>query len=335
MRYTKFLVIGGMLFLVLAAFSLPAGAQSDLQVIASGLNAPRGLAYGPDGALYIAEGGSGGDIAIDTPEGPSTFGSTGRVVVVAPDGSVNAILTNLPSVGNGGGPNSLIVGDESIWLITAGGPPNTFLTNGLIEIDRASLRMRQFIDLLRHEQAENPDGNEIDSNPVDLAVASDGTLYIVDAACNCVLTWTAAGGLQTFHAWPDNPVPTSVAFGPEGDLYIGFLSPAPFIPGSAKIEQWTTGGELVNTFGGLTMVVDVLVDNAGTIYASQVAGGMGPNGPEPGSVVRVGPDGATPLLENITAPYGLAQDADGNLIVAINAAFAPPGSGQVVVVPTG
>ena len=35
-------------------------AQSNQQVIASGLDNPRGLAFGPDGALYVAEAGRGG-----------------------------------------------------------------------------------------------------------------------------------------------------------------------------------------------------------------------------------------------------------------------------------
>src|SRR6266849_701021 len=35
--------------------------SSGFTVVASGLNGPRGLKFGPDGALYVAEAGSGGD----------------------------------------------------------------------------------------------------------------------------------------------------------------------------------------------------------------------------------------------------------------------------------
>src|SRR5690242_12118933 len=43
-----------------------ARAQSSIQVIMSGLNNPRGLTFGPDGALYVAEAGSGGNGATIT-----------------------------------------------------------------------------------------------------------------------------------------------------------------------------------------------------------------------------------------------------------------------------
>jgi len=56
-----------------AALALPGPAQAAGYVgtvIASGLDNPRGLAFGPDGALYVAEGG--------------TFNTGGPIGVVAP-----------------------------------------------------------------------------------------------------------------------------------------------------------------------------------------------------------------------------------------------------------
>ena len=51
---------------VMAVFLVPVSARAHapalpkVTVVASGLNNPRGLAFGPDGALYVAEGGTGG-----------------------------------------------------------------------------------------------------------------------------------------------------------------------------------------------------------------------------------------------------------------------------------
>jgi hypothetical protein len=57
--------IGGMLalaFLVLALCLVGgrASAQPVVTVVMSGLDSPRGLAFGPEGALYVAESGRGG-----------------------------------------------------------------------------------------------------------------------------------------------------------------------------------------------------------------------------------------------------------------------------------
>ena len=41
-------------------------------------------------------------------------------------------------------------------------------------------------------------------------------MYIADAGGNDLLSWTAEGGLQVVHAWPDNPVPTSVEVADNG-----------------------------------------------------------------------------------------------------------------------
>jgi hypothetical protein len=72
--------------------------------VAEGLNNPRGIGFGPDGALYVAESGSGGaGPCIDSPEGgaQSCFGRTGSVTRITRH-SKKRVLTGLPSVAEAG-----------------------------------------------------------------------------------------------------------------------------------------------------------------------------------------------------------------------------------------
>src|SRR6476620_9006523 len=69
--------------------------SANASVFATGFNNPRGLAFGPDGSLFVAEGGTGGTTSTDgqceqvvPPIGPYTSGMTARISKIAPDGSV-------------------------------------------------------------------------------------------------------------------------------------------------------------------------------------------------------------------------------------------------------
>ena len=99
--------VAGLLALAaVTALGGPATATpSKLTVVAVGLNNPRGIGFGPDGALYVAESGSGGTgTCIPSPEGgaPSCFGRSGSVTRITRH-SQQRVLTGLPSVAEEGG----------------------------------------------------------------------------------------------------------------------------------------------------------------------------------------------------------------------------------------
>src|SRR5690606_24121362 len=172
------------LLTLLAITSLPLAAQD---VVVGGLVNPRGMAFDSDGNLYVVEAGNGGDFEAPTGRAPIPVGGTGQVTRVTPAGDAAVIIIGLgsQSIGQSRGASSILVTDDSIWL-ALGETPTVFpFSMGLVELNRETNRIRRFIDLYSLEAENNPDEDIIASNPTDFAVADDGTIYIVDASCNC------------------------------------------------------------------------------------------------------------------------------------------------------
>lgn len=144
MNSVKYLIAG---FLLAGSGALHAGpdglagnantARSRPQVstYTSGLTSPRGLTFGPDRNLYVAEAGTGGSL---TPTGgpgcplvpniysPYTAGYSGRVIRVLRNGRKQVVADNLPSAtdvtGASYGPTDVaFIGDTLYVLIEMGG----------------------------------------------------------------------------------------------------------------------------------------------------------------------------------------------------------------------
>jgi len=106
MRWRVLAVLGATALMM--AGMAPATAQNGAQVVASGLNNPRGLAFSPNGGLYVAEAGAGGaGPCFAGPEGPACFGHSGSVTRIDGSGQ-RRVLTGLPSYGEEGTGNSAI-----------------------------------------------------------------------------------------------------------------------------------------------------------------------------------------------------------------------------------
>lgn len=321
---------------MLVALLLPSAAfaQDDMDVLAEGLLNPRQFTFDADGNMYIAEAGIGGSL-MNADE--TAYGATGQITMVAPDGTSEVIVKGLTSWGAGGsrGPGDVAVTDDSIWIALGDTGDFTLpFTHALIELDRETGRVQTWVDLLGIEIEEDPDGNpNQESNAVDLEVLEDGSVLIANAGCNCLMAWSADAGLSIAAVWShadDNPVPTAVDVGPDGDIYVGFLTGFPWPEGEARIERWSDG-ELVQTYGGLTAVTGLLVTDDGTIYAVELGVFAQGEGFGPGRVVMVSEDGVTPVLEGLTQPYGIAQAPDGTLAVSVSTTGGP--DGMIVAVP--
>jgi sugar lactone lactonase YvrE len=352
---------------------LPAGAASAGTVVAGGLVGPRSLAVGDDGTLYVSEAGTGGTeqlpAAPDANGPPGTRGMTGQVSRIAPDGTKTVIARDLPSYNSDGavGPAGITIAAGSLWVVTGGGALDAKLKPlaneaALLRINPQSGQVTKVADLGAYEEAHNPDGYGLNSDPYGLAIGAGSTIYVADAGANTVYSVdSTTGQISVVKVIPGivppasvpippegnperngqkelDPVPTSVAVGSDGSLYIGLLSGGPFPQGAAKVMRLGTDGKLTDYATGLTMVVALAFGPDGNLYATQISTDFGPaeegKPPAPGNVVRLSADGTKEVVaDNLMVPNGLAFDAAGDLYVLNNTVeMGPPGppQGQVM-----
>jgi hypothetical protein len=301
------------------------------QVVVSGLDNPRGLAFGPEGSVYIAQAGRGGDGPCGPgPEGTRCYGSTG--VISRYDvrrGTVSDVAVGLPSLATevgqmfAIGPNDLSLhGANVFFTLGFGGDPTTresvFGPDGakLARLGRATPngRWRLLADFGAFEAERNPTGDEVDSNPYGI-LALPGKHVVADAGANALLEVRSNGTIAPLATFPDrladappflglppgtkipmDAVPTSVALGPDGNYYIGQLTGFPFPVGGANIYRVpASGGTPTVVATGFTHIVDLTFGPDGALYVVEIAknGLLAAfnTGDWTGALIRIAPNG--------------------------------------------
>jgi hypothetical protein len=332
-------LLAGATVVALALFAASAAAQPAPTVVASGLDSPRHLTFSPDGELYVAEAGRGGTgPCADHPLGLYCLGFTGAVTQVRDAGPDPRVLSGLPSVDNGSealGPSDIALTGSQKFVLSIGlggsdefraafGPQGALLgtlVTGKLKHGGLSL----FADVVANEAIANPDGTDVDSNPVGLV--RDGEGYVLaDAGGNAVVRASHKGTFTTIAALPPgsalappflglppgtqiptDAVPTSVVQGPDGAYYVSQLTGFPFEPGDANIWRVVPGGVPTVYASGLTNVTDLAFGPDRSLYVVEISSAGLLSGPV-GSLKKINPGSSQheTVIGGLFAPYSVA-----------------------------
>jgi len=269
-------------------------------VVLDKLDIPRGITFSPDGALYVVEAGN---LSVNGPcaptmRGQSCFSGTGGVTRLQ-GGTRTRIASGLPSHADPAtaeisGPQDIAFAGRDNAYVTLGLGGDPVFRSGLGSgaaamgsIIRLSLsgEWRVIADIVALEEARNPAGGAVDSNPFGL-LAEPSQLLVADAGGNSLISVDASRTADVVTTFPSTPapppfnvseaVPTEVERGPDGALYVSTLTGAPFeydtapifFGGPGRLTLVRRDGTRVVLSRTLTSPTSVAVGPDGAVYVS-------------------------------------------------------------------
>jgi hypothetical protein len=346
-RIFRFVSVATLAAVAVMAAIAPAQAANSrpFVVVASGLENPRGLKFGPDDQLYVAEGGLGGTHTTTSQDcqqvpdvGPYSGGFTARISKINPrTGARTTVADHLPSSQITPQTGSFVSGvadiafiDETLYALEAGAGCSHGLkgtVNSVLRVDRNG-RATQVADLssfvMQHPVAHpNPADFEPDGTWYSM-VARGGRLDVVEPNHGEVDVVTPRTGaisrLVDVSASQGHIVPTSLVRDDGGFLFanLGLFEPNSPVP--TGVWRLTNRGNISLVAGGLTAVTGVAVHD-GRIYALEAFTGF--FAPTPavattGTVVRLNPrtHAWETVVTGLSFPTAMTFDEEDNLFIS-------------------
>jgi hypothetical protein len=333
-------------------------ARASVSVFATGFNNPRGLKFGPDGNLYVAEGGLGGSDStvgqcdqVVPPVGPYT-GSTndplrgGRISRVSRTGAVTTVVRGLPSSQTSAATGGLVsgVGDvafvgQRLYALLAGAGCShgvAAVPNGVIRVGRRgtwSLIANLSAFLAAHPVA-NPEPADFEPDGTWYSMVSvRGVLYAVEPNHGELDRITPRGAISRVvdvSASQGHAVPTALAH--HGVFYLGNLGgfEANDAAGDEHVYRVTPNGALRVRASGLEKVVG-LAFRRGKLYALESSTAAGNPVPGTGAIVRVRHGiPVKPVVSGLTFPTAMTVGPDGAFYVSERGFGFGAGGGRIL-----
>lgn len=335
-------------------------AQSNVSVFATGLNNPRGLTFGPDGSLYVAEGGAGGTQStvgvceqVPPPIGPYTGGMSARISRITRHGIRQTVVDRLPSSQTSADSGSLTSGvadvkfidGELFALIAAAGCSHGLFgtSNALIRVHDDG-RWTQVADLSAYQASHpvaHPDPGDFEPDGTWYSMVAVGDALVAVEPNHQELDKITRSGRIARIVDLSEMFPPDVGYGwygptaityHDGDLYVGNLHSFPIVDGSSMILKITKSGTVETFVTGLTTVVGLAFDRRHRLYVLENTTGNPFPTPGTGKVLRIDRNGTVEeIATGLFLPTAMTFGPDGNLYVS-NVGFGPPpiGLGEIL-----
>jgi len=364
-RILGLLGAGALAFSALLVAPAVAAPAASFTTVASGFDNPRGLAFGSDGRLFVAEAGTGGSTcATGGPNGSTCVGLTSAVSVIDEHGAHHRIVSGLASFAGMGG--FFATGADGLTRSDGGGlytimtscpqmvdglPPGVFDPSLVAAVRAQAGRVLKVnggeFDRMagvgrfdwgwagRHSNLVP--GQFPDCDPYGILAGEHGDQWVIDAASNTLDHVASDGTVEVVTFFPNpaasDAVPTCLDRGPDGAFYVGELTGSGNSPGSSVVWRVDASREHPTPTvwaTGLTAVTGCGFAN-GKFYATEFSTlGLVNAAPGTGEVVQVPPHSTSPIViaSALSFPNGFAARA-GAIYVSnwsVSPAVIPPGA---------